>query len=157
MTEESEELEDGQYYLYMFNNNFGYSGSRPGIKWTNYEGTGNYKKVADASKYYRYLVDTNEKTFTLVKEFDVPYSPYVSSAENYQDNFVVGSGAIAKVDGLNVDQGYVAENGKSDSDYLSCFGEYDQDGNLIRRFRFYDNKYLYRTYKYDFNNFYFAE
>lgn len=157
MKVESEELEDGQYYLYMFNNNFGYSGSRPGIKWTNYEGVGNYQKTADASKYYRYLVDTNKKTFTLVKEFDVPYSPYVSSAENYGDNFVMGSGAIAKVEGLQVDEGYVAENGKPDSSYLSCFGEYDQDGVLIRRFRFYDDKYLYRTYKYDFNNFYFEE
>lgn len=157
MQEESERLEDGQYYLSMFNNNFGYSGSRPKIKWTNYEGVGNYKKVATASKYYRYLVDTNKGTFTLVKEFDVPYSPYVSSAQNYQEHFVAGSGAIAKVEELNVDEGYEAKNDQSNENYRSCFGEYDENGVLIRRFKFYDKKYLYRTYKYDFYQFYFIK
>ena len=140
MKEESEALEDGQYYLYMFNNNFTYSGTRPQIKWDNYKGTGSYGVPAGASKYYRYLVDTNAKTFTLVKEFDVPYSPYVSSAENYGDNFVVASGSVGK--------------GNQSACY---YGEYDQDGNLIRQFDFKDGNYVYRVYKYAFENFYFAE
>lgn len=131
MKEESKELEEGQYYLYMFNNNFTYSGTRPQIQWTNYKGAGNYQQEAEASKYYRYLIDTNKKTFTLVKEFDVPYSPYVSSAENYGDNFVIASGSV------------------------SNYGEYDKDGRLIRHFEFNDNKYVYRVYKYGFENFYF--
>ena len=133
MHEESEALPEGQYYLYMFNNNFTYSGTRPQIKWDNYKGAGNYKAQADHSKYYRYLVDTKEKTFTLIKEFDVPYSPYVSSAENYGDNFVIASGSV------------------------SNYGEYDQEGTLIRHFEFNDEKYVYRVYKYEFENFYFGE
>lgn len=133
MHEESESLPEGQYYLYMFNNNFTYSGTRPQIKWDNYKGAGNYKAQADYSKYYRYLVDTKGKTFTLVKEFDVPYSPYVSSAENYGDNFVIASGSV------------------------SNYGEYDQEGTLIRHFEFNDEKYVYRVYKYEFENFYFEQ
>ena len=132
MNEESAELPDGQYYMYMFNNNFAWSATRPEITWENYEGVGTFANPAEHSQYYQYLVDTNNKTFTLVKEFDVPYSAFVSSAELLNGNYIIASGSTSQ------------------------YGEYDNDGTLIRHFEYKDNKYVYRVFKYGFENFYFA-
>ena len=46
----------------------------------------------------------------------------------YEDNLIVGSGMD------------------------NSFGEYDEDGNLIKQFTYGAKKYAYRVFKYSFDN-----
>ena len=122
---EDDSLEDGQYYIYMFNNNIGVSNSNPDFDWssiglTNTEGMG-----GDTSYYYEYLVDENDGTFTLTDSFEVPYSGYVSSAQNIGTHTIIDSG----IPGI--------------------FSEYDENHELIASFTMETEKYIYRVYKYE--------
>ena len=82
--------------------------------------------------YYKYLVDENSKTFSLVKEIIVPSSRYISSVEDFDGNIIIDSG-----------------NAKQ-------FMELDSNGDLIRRYTISEEIWgLYRCFKYNFNNFYF--
>ena len=119
-----ESLKDDQYYLIMYNNNFGNSTSRPNYDWSNIEGVGNYK-TGDNSYFYKYLVD--DDSYSLVESIALPYSAIVSSVEYYQDNLVTCSGR----DG--------------------SYGEYDEDGNLIRQFNYEVESHAYRVLKYSFD------
>lgn len=77
-------LPDGQYYLYMFDNNYGSAQTRPDFDWTVIDGIVTKYSIATEgaySQYRRYLVDENAGTYTEVNAFDVPYSPLVSSAQ----------------------------------------------------------------------------
>ncbi|HJC80981.1 MAG TPA: aryl-sulfate sulfotransferase [Candidatus Mediterraneibacter excrementipullorum] len=122
-------LPDGQYYLYMFNNNFGISESRE-YDWSAIEGIETSMKEGENSFYYKYLVDENKGTYRLEESFEVPFSAYVSSAQEYNGNIVIDSGMAG------------------------VFGEYDQDGNLLREYEMELAKnYIYRVYKYDFSEF----
>lgn len=126
--ETAEDLSAGQYYLSFFNNNSTIMDSRIDIS---------LAKIADktagkTSKYMKYLVDEKTNSYKLVESFDVPYSAYVSSVQNYQNHIIVDSGQQA------------------------TFAEYMNSGKLIQRFtQKTDTKYLYRVYKYDFKNYYF--
>ncbi|WP_256968774.1 aryl-sulfate sulfotransferase [Enterococcus cecorum] len=126
--ETAEDLSAGQYYLSLFNNNSTIMDSRIDIS---------LAKIADKtagkiSKYMKYLVDEKTNSYKLVESFDVPYSAYVSSVQNYQNHIIVDSGQQA------------------------TFAEYTNSGKLIQRFtQKTDTKYLYRVYKYDFKNYYF--
>lgn len=126
--ETAEDLSAGQYYLSFFNNNSTIMDSRIDIS---------LAKIADktagkTSKYMKYLVDKKTNSYKLVESFDVPYSAYVSSVQNYQNHIIVDSGQQA------------------------TFAEYTNSGKLIQRFtQKTDTKYLYRVYKYDFKNYYF--
>lgn len=112
----------------MFNNNYGAATTRPDFEWSNYPGVGSYNE-GETSYFYEYLVNENDKSYELVKSFKVPYSSIVSSVELMDnDNIVVGSG-------------------KDNS-----FEEYDNDGNLIRRFDYSAKKYAYRVFKYSYDN-----
>lgn len=124
-----DDLDDGEYYLYMFNNNYQGARTRPNFDWSNYPGIGTYNE-GETSYFYQYKVNENDKTYELVKSFSIPYSSIVSDVEILDDdgNIVVGSG-------------------KDNS-----FGEYDNDGNLIRQFNYNSKKYAYRVFKYKFNN-----
>lgn len=124
-------LPEGQYYLYLYNNNLGVSESQPDYDWSEIEGISESTKEG-TSHYYRYLVDEKEGTYTLVNSFDVPFSPYVSSAQEVGDNVVMDSGMAG------------------------AFGEYSQNGDPIRTFTMDKEKFIYRVYKYDFRNFYFS-
>lgn len=104
---EDDTLPEGQYYLYMFNNNFGAGESRD-FDWTVIEGIETSMENGETSRYYRYLVDETEGTYTLADSFDIPFSAYVSSAQEYGENIVIDSGMAG------------------------VFGEYDSEGNLIR-------------------------
>lgn len=128
--EEDDSLEEGQYYLYMFNNNFTSSRTRQDIDWSFIEGAGTYTK-GDNSYYYKYLVDEKEGTYDLVDKIAIPYSSIVSSVQEYENNIVSSSGMS------------------------TCFNEYDSDGNLIRQFNYDAEKYAYRVFKYSFIGFYF--
>ncbi|GAA6123553.1 hypothetical protein BPY_16610 [Bifidobacterium psychraerophilum] len=128
-------LPSGQYYLYMFDNNYGVSNTRPDYDWaantpginTSYTGTGN-------SRYYKYLVDENAGTYKLVSSFDVPYSPIVSSAQDLSNGTIL-----------------------VDSGVPGVFGVYESDGTLISQWKMNLRKNIvYRVYEYDFHNFYFA-
>ena len=83
---------------------------------------------------YKYKVDENNNTYTLVQSFEVPFSPYVSSVQEYDGNLIIDSGM------------------------KGVFGEYDADGNLIQQFKMkLSDQYIYRVYKYTFTDFYFSE
>lgn len=68
---------EGEYYIYMFNNNFTYSGTRKDIDWSGYTLAQVDVEERD-SYYYKYKINENDKTFELVDSFAVPYSGYVS-------------------------------------------------------------------------------
>lgn len=122
--ETDESLSDGQYYLYMFDNNIGISETRPDYDWSSIG-----LKVSSAvdgknSKYYKYLVDENEGTFELVDSFKVPYSGYVSSAQETGDNVLVDSGL------------------------KGTFTEYDVDHKAIVTYKMDYEKFIYRVFKF---------
>lgn len=123
-------LEEGKYYVYMFNNNYKGASTRPDFDWSNYVGCGTYSE-GDKSMYYKYLVDENEGTYELVDSFDVDYSSIVSSVEILQDNYIVSSGMS------------------------HSYAEYDSEKNLIRKYKYNSKKYAYRVFKYIFDNFWF--
>lgn len=131
--ETDESLADGQYYLYMFDNNIGISETRPDYDWSSIG-----LKVSSAvdgknSKYYKYLVDENEGTFELVDSFKVPYSGYVSSAQETGDNVLVDSGL------------------------KGTFTKYDADHKAIVTYKMDYEKFIYRVFKYKFDGFYFEK
>ena len=128
-----ETLNAGEYYLYLFNNNFGTSNSKPSYDWEQIDGIETSMKKGTASYYYKYKINENDGTYSLVQSFEVPFSAYVSSTQEYDGNLIIDSGM----------QG--------------IFGEYDSNGNLIQQFQMeLADEYIYRVYKYDFQNFYFA-
>lgn len=129
---EAEGLSSGQYYLYMFNNNFGYSEAQPGFDWETIEEVQTEVKDGDYSLYYKYLVDENAGTYELVEKMEVPFSAYVSSAQQTGENILTDSGM------------------------KGVFGEYDSNHQLITSFQMNTEKFIYRVYKYDFGNFYFS-
>ena len=128
---EDESLEEGQYYLYMFNNNYGISVTFPEYDWTTIEGIGTPGAKPEGSYYYKYLVNSNEGYYELVDSFLVPYSRIVASSQHYDDHIVICSGV----------------NG--------TFGEYDINGNLIAEFKMDVDEFTYRTMKYSMNQFWF--
>ena len=130
-------LEDGQYYIYMFDNNFGYAMTRPDFDWTVIDGISTAQSSKDEnsnSQFRKYLVDENAGTYTEVQDFDVPYSPYVSSVQELSDD-------------LNL----------VDTGMQGLFGVYDDDGNLKAQYKMVlSSGYIYRAYQYGFRGFYFA-
>ena len=131
-------LPDGQYYLYMFDNNYGSAQTRPDFDWTVIDGIVTKYSIATEgaySQYRRYLVDENAGTYTEVNAFDVPYSPLVSSAQELDGGRVL-----------------------IDSGLQGLFGVYDEStGELLAQYRMKLNtSYIYRIYEYDFKGFYFA-
>lgn len=131
-------LEDGQYYLYLFNNNYGVSTTRSDYDWTQIEGietklaTEGDTEIDSVSYFYQYLVDENEGTYSLVQSFEIPYSGIVSSVQRVDDYIITDSGM----------QGVL--------------GIYDAQGNLLKQYKsMLNKKYIYRIDYYDFDGFYF--
>lgn len=131
--EQDDSLADGQYYLYMFDNNIGFSETRPDYKWADIGLTENSALDGKNSKYYKYLVDENEGTFELVDSFKVPYSGYVSSVQEIGDHVLVDSGL------------------------KGVFTEYDENHKAIATYKMNYEKFIYRVFKYDFDGFYFEK
>ncbi len=132
---EDESLEDGQYYLYMFNNNFTTCTSR-GYDYDeddNYYGTYSNVEEDDAESYfYIYLVDENEGTFKLTYSLPIAYSAYVSSVQ------LLDNGNIL-----------------TDSGFAFTAAEYDSDGELIQSLNGSGDQWWYRAFKYDYSGFWF--
>ncbi|MBT1163860.1 aryl-sulfate sulfotransferase [Bifidobacterium felsineum] len=130
-------LPSGQYYVYLFDNNFGYAMTRPDYDWTVIDGISTAQSSKDEnsnSQFRKYLVDENAGTYTEVQSFDVPYSPYVSSAQELSDD-------------LNL----------VDTGMQGVFGVYDDSGNLKAQYKMeLSTAYIYRVYQYGFRGFYFA-
>ena len=123
--------EEGVYYLSMFNNNIGISTTEPNFNW---KSIGlNYSSPKDNGKsyYYKYKVDENNKTYELVESFEVPFSAYMGSTQEYSNNIIV------------------------DSAQQCTFQETNQDGSIKKKFKFNCKSSIYRVFKYKFNNFYF--
>lgn len=130
--EKDASLDDGQYYLYMFNNNFASSSAFPSFDWSLYPGTGEYES-GTKSMYYKYLVDEKKGTYKLMDSFALPYSSIVSSVQQYHGNITYSSGMD------------------------KSFGEYDRKGNLIGKFTYDADKYAYRVLKYDFQDYWYTQ
>ena len=114
----------------MFNNNLGVSDSRE-YDWSSVDGIATSASEGETSYFYKYLVDETAGTYQLVQSFEVPFSAYVSSAQEYGNNIIIDSGMAG------------------------VFGEYDGEGNLIREYGMELAKnYIYRVYKYDFSQFF---
>lgn len=130
-------LESGSYYLTLFDNSFGYAMTRPDYDWTTIKGVSTSQSATDAdsrSRLRKYLVNENDGTYTEVNSFKVPYSPYVSSVQEIDDD-------------LNL----------VDSGMQGLFGIYDSDGTLQAQYAMkLATSYIYRVYLYDFQDFYFA-
>lgn len=124
---------NGIYYLTMFNNNFG---NTPTRKDFNYEDIGIKNTTlaeGDNSYYYVYKVDETNKTYELVKNIKVDYSPLSGSVKE------LGNGNTLITSG---DKGIIYE--------------FDNESNLIMKYNIELNKNnIYRTDKITFNNFYF--
>ena len=126
--------QEGVYYLSLYNNNYWSLNTRdydPELEDSVCRDL--YGGDEDRSWVYVYKVDENQGTFTLAESFSVPYSSIVSNAApaGTAGNWVVNSG-VANV-----------------------FGEYDDDGVLIRQFDYDCTMQGYRTFKLDMKGFWF--
>lgn len=81
--------------------------------------------------YYKYLIDENNRTVSLVNTIPVDYSGYVSSVQELDNNIIIDSGMAMS------------------------WGEYDQFGTLIKKFTTTGGKFVYRVFKYDYNDYWF--
>lgn len=133
--EQSDELEKGQYYLYMYNNNFAFSYTLPFYNWKQFypEAANFLKEVNRHSYYFKYLVDERKGTYELVQSIELPYSKLISGVQHYKGNVTFGSG------------------------FDHTYGEYDKNGTLIRMFRYKAEKYAYRVTKYNFRGFFYRK
>ena len=123
---------EGQLYLRVYDNNYYAMSSRDDFQVEVPEevGTANMEDGVDSHVYY-YLVDETAGTFTLVDSFDVPYSSLVSNAKWMGDTYVVNNGVH------------------------QCYEEYDQQGNLIRQYKYTCTANGYRVMKDSFEGFWF--
>ena len=131
--EENNSLPKGQYYLYMFNNNYCYSSTRSDYKWQNDTNYSNafFTMKSGTSYYYKYLVDENNRTVELVSSIPVAYSGYVSSVQELDGNVIIDSGIAMS------------------------WSEYSQDGTLLKSFKTTGGKFVYRVFKYDYLDYWF--
>ncbi|MDD5935111.1 MAG: aryl-sulfate sulfotransferase, partial [Clostridiales bacterium] len=132
---EGPEGKANQYYIYLYNNNNTISSTRPSYKWSEDPSYGESGIAVNSnganSYYYKYLVDAKKRTFTLMNRIKVDYSGYVSSAQEYQGNVIIDSG------------------------FTRTTWEYDSNGQLIQEVQVFGNNSVYRTFKYDFDGYWF--
>lgn len=126
--------EEGQLYLRVYDNNYYAMSSRDDFQVEVPEdvGTANMEDGVDSHVYY-YLVDEGAGTFTLVDDFDLPYSSLVSNAQWRGDSYTVNNGVH------------------------QCFEEYDQQGGLIRQYKYTCTANGYRVMKDDFEGYWFLQ
>lgn len=128
-------LPEGQYYLILYNNNNTYSFTRKEYDWSaddNYYDTGvAMESNGNPSYYYKYLIDENAGIFSLADSIPVGYSGFVSSVQNVDGNIVIDSGGI-----------------------FTTY-EFDSEGKLIQQLTYGGSKWIYRTKKYEYLNYWF--
>ena len=132
-------LEEGQYYVTLFNNNWGSAPTWPEFDWSQLEGVNLDRNAVTegnmGSAWYKYLVDDNAKTYTLVDKVELPYAGFVSNAIQMPNgNIEFASGSSSMV-----------------------FGEYDSEGNVIVEYSFAPDSFVgaYRAMKFTYKGFWF--
>lgn len=126
-------LPEGQYYLYMYNNNYWWYESRPDYTGAVIRDTSQTFEAndQDRSKFTKFLVDENNRSYDRVQEFDVPYSSIVSNAQLTGDSIVINSGMAKTLE------------------------EYSAEGELLAQFKYEASMFSYRVYKYTFSDYWF--
>lgn len=126
-------LPEGQYYLYMYNNNYWWYESRPDYDGAVIRETSETFEAndQDRSKFTKYLIDENNRSYDRVQEFDVPYSSIVSNAQMTGDSIVVNSGMAKTLE------------------------EYSTEGDLLAQFHYEASTFSYRVFKEDFEDYWF--
>ena len=124
---ENENESENEYYITFYNNNNVSMSTE--VEWFDWKEKYTWAKDKK-SYYYKYLVNEKEKTFELVDSVEVPFSGILSNAE------VLENGNIQIASGVP-----------------SWFGEYDEEGNLIKEFTYECERYTYRITKYNFDKF----
>ena len=122
---------DGVYYLTMFNNNIGISTTVPKFNWASICLKYSSPKDNGKSYYYKYKIDENANTFELVDKYEVPFSAYMSSVQNYNDSTIVNSAQAC------------------------TFSERASAGSIKRSYKVNCKSSIYRVFKYRFSNYYF--
>lgn len=108
--EKPSELSDGQYYIYVWDSNYGYSSTRKNFKWSTFSGIGTKNKDARRSYLKKYLVDENTATYNLVDTQELTYTKEQGSTQFFGEHRIDNYG-----------------NQKT-------FAEYDSVGRMIRKF-----------------------
>ena len=124
-------LPEGQYYIYLFNNNYGSSPTRPKYDWKKFAGIVTKNHTSDHSIFYKYLFDETAGSYELIKDIQVPYSSTLGSVLKYQGNHIINSGKAA------------------------IYGEYDVSGKLIKQYKGNTKSDINHVYKYDMKEFWF--
>lgn len=128
IVEAEETPEAKQYYLYMFNNNYGNSKTLPSINYASYS-AGTKKKKAANSYYYQYLYDQTEHVYRLESRMELPFSADYGSIQVFNRNIIAGS---------------------SDK---KVFMEYTPDGKMLHT---YNTKFVFtKVEKNDMKNYWF--
>ena len=118
---------EGVYYFSLYNNNYWSLNSRDlELQVDDSVGVELYDTENKTSQVYIYRIDENNRSYSLENSFDVPYSSIVSNGSLCENssNWTVNSG-MAMV-----------------------FGEYDEDGTLIRQYKYKCTMQNYRAFKY---------
>jgi hypothetical protein len=79
-----------QYYIYMFNNNYGDSKTLPSINYKSFQ-AGTKKKPSSWSYYCQYLYDETENMYKLTAKTELPFSAEYGSVQICDGNLVAGS------------------------------------------------------------------
>lgn len=118
---------EGVYYFSLYNNNYWSLNSRDlELQVDDSVGVELYDTENKTSQVYIYRIDENNRSYSLESSFDVPYSSIVSNGSLCENssNWTVNSG-MAMV-----------------------FGEYDEEGTLIRQYKYKCTMQNYRAFKY---------
>lgn len=130
--QEDQSLPAGQYYLYFYNNNNTICSTRD----YNYSSDNSYYNTGvgsdgETSYYDKYLIDENNRTFSLVERIPVTYFGYVSSVQELGDNVLIDGGGAFEA------------------------SEYDSNNQLIQTVKGTGATWWYRVFKYDYNDYWF--
>lgn len=127
--EKSSSLAEGQYYLYVLNNNYGEWKTRPAFSFSRFKGIGTKDKPAKNSYYYRFIVDETARTYYLDESVKLPYISHDGSVQRIKEHYVVAC---------------------SDDDK---FMEFDKNGKILTSYDF--GKKIYKIEKEDWKSFWF--
>ena len=131
-------LDEGQFYLEMFNNNYWRMSTRDDADWKDLgPQDASLEEHDGVSHALRYLVDENAGTFAQDDAVELPYSSVVSNVLR------LGDGGI--------DQPMVANSGRANE-----FSERAADGTVLATYRYDSASHGYRVYKDPFDGFWFS-
>lgn len=129
VTEKDSSLEDGQYYVYFVNNNYGNWSTRSNFSWKSFTNVGTKKKSASNSYFYKYLIDESAGTYDLVEDISISYTTSLSNVQKKQDNKIFYQTDLRS--------------------YMEC----DIQGKEIKKFTL--PKKVYRVIKFDLKGYWF--